>query len=139
MLVQHLLDNNTYRQLNKGEAETIQNNFTNETQKLLQDYEGDLFFAEIQFFQKGLRKLDRMAQMYGMPKVHKEKTDGITPFRPVTSQCGSFASLVSKYLDYYLQKLVKLVPSYVKNSSEVLQRIRDLNLSNTYLLFTSDA
>lgn len=80
-----------------------------------------------------------MSQIYGMPKVHKVSLNGKMPFRPVTSQCGSFSSIVSHYINYYLQKLVKLVPSYVKNSSAVLKRLNILLMSNSYLLFTSDA
>lgn len=40
-------------------------------------------------------------------------------FRPVNSNCESLSAIVSKYIDYYLQKLIKYVPSRVKNSTHV--------------------
>ena len=81
-----------------------------------------------------------MPQFYGMPKIHNMKDSTSTvPFRPVTSQCGIYSALISRYLDYYLQKLVKLVPSYVPNSRAVLNKLRGLLIEEGYSLLTSDA
>ena len=45
----------------------------------------------------------------------------------------------SKWLDYQLQKLKHLIPTYVKDSQQVLDELKDLILPYGALLFTSDA
>ena len=102
MLKEHMMDSKNYRQLDSEEANNIQNKFGENIWSILQNYEGDLFFQEMIFFQKGFREDDRMSQVYGMPKVHKLKgnLDGDIPFRPVISQCSSFSCIVSRYIDY---------------------------------------
>jgi len=74
-----------------------------------------------------------------MPKVHKKYTVQV-PMSPVNSQCGSLSAVVSKYIDYYLQKLVKFVPSYVNRSQQVVDacnKVAIINL-NTRLLSSDD-
>ena len=141
MLREHMMDSKTYRQLDSKEANNIRKKFREDIWSILKNYEGDLFFQEMIFFQTGFREEDQMSQVYGMPNVHKLKgnRDRDIPFRPVISQCGSFSSIVSRYIDYYLQILVKLVPIYVKNSAAVLKHLLKLQMSNSYILFTSDA
>ena len=46
--------------------------------------------------------------------------------QPVNSQCGSLSAAVSKYVDYYLQKLVKLVPSNVFRSQQVVDACQNV-------------
>ena len=58
---------------------------------------------------------------------------------PVTSQCGTAASVVSQYLDVKLQPLVKNVLSYAHDSRHVLEKVRNLTLPRNARIFTSDA
>lgn len=140
MLAEHLLDGKTYRQLNEEEATTIRRQFQNKTRELFIEFEDDILYNEIKFFERGFKETDRMPQFYGMPKIHKmdSTTSTVIPFRPVTSQCGSYSALISHYLDYYLQKLVKLVPSYIPNSRAVLEQLNELDTTESYSIFTSD-
>ena len=47
---------------------------------------------------------------------------------------------VSKYIDYYLQKLVKLVPSYVNRSQKVVDTYNEVGIINLNTrLLSSDA
>ena len=82
MLREHMMDSKNYRQLDSEEANNIRNKFREDIWSILQNYEGDLFFQEMIFFQKGFREEDQMSQVYGMPKVHKLKgnLDGDIPF-----------------------------------------------------------
>jgi hypothetical protein len=82
-----------------------------------------------------------------MPKVHKPRVDKKdpskkkpVPFRPVISQCGSLGAIISTYIDFELQKLTKYVPSYIKNSSHLLDELDKLpTLPPNACLFTADA
>ena len=62
-------------------------------------------------------------------------------FRPVNSNCGSLSSIASRYVDYYLQKLMKLAPGYISNSLQVIGRMDKLKqyLSDSVYITTSDA
>ena len=59
-----------------------------------------------------------------MPKVHKEKIPN--PLCPVVSQCGSFTTLISTWLDTKLQPLKHNLPSYLKNNTHLLDIIDKL-------------
>ena len=140
MLEEHLLNTTTYQQISETEAYAIQNKFREEVNQILNEFEDQLTISEKTYFERGLKTKDRIPLLYGTPKVHKERTkSGRIKFRPVTSQCGSLFDIVSTYIDRHLQDLVRLTPSYVKNSREVLQRLRDLHLPPGSKLFTSDA
>ena len=60
-------------------------------------------------------------------------------FRPVNSNCGSLAAVASKYVDYYLQKLIKYTPSYINNSLHVIDKLKNLTITNELFITTSDA
>lgn len=80
----------------------------------------------------------RIPQFYGMPKVHKNKLP--VPLRPVISQCGSLSAIISTFIDYLLQPLTKFIPSYIKDSTALLNTIDALpKLPPNARLFTSDA
>ena len=145
MLEEHLLDGPTYQQINEQEDLRIQCRFREAVKGTLHDYADDLIPEEMEFFERGLkenglRKHDRMPYIYGTPKVHKPRTKHTNRvrMRPVTSQCGSFFSIVSRFVDRKLQKLVKLVPSYIQNSKAVIQILQHLQLPQGSKLFTSD-
>ena len=63
-------------------------------------------------------------------------------FRPVNSQCGSLSEIASKYVDYYLHKLIPFVPGYCKNSAHVIEKFKKLNANDishpNTLTITSD-
>ena len=48
--------------------------------------------------------------------------------RPTNSQCGYLSFVVSKYIEYYLQKLVTLVPSYVNRSQQVVDIYNEVGI-----------
>ena len=61
-------------------------------------------------------------QMYGLPKIHK---DGI-PLRPTVSAIGSPTYRLAKKLAGILSPLAGRTDTYMKNSSEFAQRIREI-------------
>ena len=69
-------------------------------------------------------------------KVHK------TPWatRPVVSTCGTLLEGLSKWADYWLQQLSSDVPTYLKDSRQLVLRLKELGpLPPGARLFTADA
>ena len=85
----------------------------------------------------------RIPQFYGNPKVHKKKKPGSLhfPLRPVVAQCGSFLAYISQYLDFKLQPFTKFLPSFIKDSTEFVDILRQH--AHTFKkgdkIFTADA
>jgi len=67
--------------------------------------------------------------------------DHKTPWkmRPIVCCAGTFINDWSKWLDYWLQKLKHHVPTYVKDSQQVLDETNHLHLPPNAKLFTADA
>jgi hypothetical protein len=128
-LTEHLLTNN-YQQLSTTEAKTKQ---------LLKDiysiHKKSLSQSEQNFFDRSFKIHHRTPIFYRMPKVHK------TPlaFRPVISCINSFNSIFSTWLDFKMKQLLYLIPSYIKNSTELLQQLDNLEIPPGAKLFTADA
>merc|ERR1712127_172453 len=97
----------------------------------------------ITYFQKIFAKIDyRTPLFYGTPKVHKGKQeDGSYRNRPVVSTSGSFNKVASRYIDYYLQKLIPNLPTYLKDSFGLLSDLKSIALrKNTRVsIITADA
>ena len=139
MLTEHLCDGKTYKQLTCLEADNILQDFKEDLHELLvYTHETSLEDHERIFFERGYKTCTRIPQFYGSPKVHKSMIPNIK-FRPVNSNCGSLAAVASKYVDYYLQKLIKYTPSYINNSLHVIDKLKNLTITNELLITTSDA
>ena len=92
--------------------------------------------AEYTFLTRAYKKYpDKLARFRMTAKVHK------TPykFRPIVCCAGTFMNAWSKWLDYWLQKLKSLVPTFVKDSQQVLDETKNLHLPPNAKLFTTDA
>ena len=66
----------------------------------------------------------RLGRFYLLPKIHKrlEKVPG----RPVISNCGTATERISEFLDFYIQPLVDLVPSIIKDTNDFLLKLKEL-------------
>uniref|UniRef100_A0A803JB72 Reverse transcriptase domain-containing protein n=1 Tax=Xenopus tropicalis TaxID=8364 RepID=A0A803JB72_XENTR len=62
--------------------------------------------------------------IYTLPKIHKSLS--APPGRPIISAVGSLYQPVSTFIDYYLQPLVKSMPSYTQDSTHLILRLREL-------------
>ena len=81
----------------------------------------------------------RTPQFYILPKTHKE-FDGSLPLgypgRPIVSACNSSTDNISKYIDYVLKPLMHYLPSYVKVTTDFIQKLKSTKLAhaNSYLV-----
>lgn len=78
------------------------------------------------------------SQLSGMSKVHKNKVS--VSIQSVVSQVGSLDGITSTCLDFKLQPLYSLVPSSVKASQYVINKLHIIDtLPTNAKLFTTDA
>ena len=72
---------------------------------------------------------DRIRIFYVLPKIHKE-LDSKLPLgylgRPIVSGCGSLTENISAYVDSILKPHMESLPSYVKETSDFITKIHDL-------------
>ena len=54
------------------------------------------------------------------PKIHKLRNPG----RPVIGSVSCHTSIISEYVDYHLQPIVKQIPSYVKITSDFINKLK---------------
>lgn len=76
-----------------------------------------------------------MQELYFLKKLHK------TPIseRPIVSGYNSVSENVSAYLDYILKPLMQTVPSYLKNTYELLDHLNSKTFPEDCLLCIVDA
>lgn len=78
----------------------------------------------------------RIPAIYHLPKIHKDPLK--PPGRPIVSGIDSITSQIGRYIDYYLQPLVKLTPSYLKDTTSTIQLLEGIDIKGDYLLATVD-
>ena len=71
-----------------------------------------------------------------MPKWSVENK--MPPGRPIVSDCGSDSYRWSELIDYYLKPLSNIHPSYIKDTNDFLDKLRELEVSQDALLVTFD-
>ena len=71
-------------------------------------------------------------RLYMLPKIHKEGNPG----RPVVSSVNCHTSKISKFVDYHIQPLAKELPSYVKDTTDFINKVKDIGPlpENSYLV-----
>jgi hypothetical protein len=135
-LKEHLLTP-TYQNLSQTEATQRMRNTKDKLENLLKEYGNGLPEEEITYFKRSLnQKHFRNPMFYAIPKVHKKPLKT----RPVVSCVNSYNAVYSKWLDYKLSALLPFTPSYLKNSTDLLNLLKTLPpLPEGAKIFTADA
>ena len=60
---------------------------------------------------------------FGTFKTHKEGN----PIRLITSCCGTAIENLSAFAEYYLRLLAQELPSFIKDTTHLLHKIKELN------------
>ena len=81
----------------------------------------------------------RTPQFYILPEMHKEFDNNLPlgyPGRPIVSACNSSTDNISKYIDYVLKPLMQSLQSYVKDTTDFIQKLKSFKLAhaNSYLV-----
>lgn len=78
-----------------------------------------------------------LASFYLLPKIHKEPYDN-PPGRPIISGKGTLTEPASKYVDSFIKPFVKLLPSFIEDTTDVLNNISSLTNLQSHYLVTMD-
>jgi hypothetical protein len=68
----------------------------------------------------------RIHQFYLLPKIHKTLTN--PPGRPIVSGVQGPTEKLSKLVDHWLQPSVQRLPSYIRDSTDMLRTLQDWNI-----------
>ena len=79
-------------------------------------------------------KEPKLPKLYTLSNMHKKNNPG----RPVISSIGCHTANISKYVDYHLQGRVSKLPSYVKDTTDFINKIKDLTVPDNTILVTLD-
>ena len=85
----------------------------------------------------------RPRRFYLLPKIHKDMSkwtikNKMPPGRPIVSDCSSESYQISEFIDYHLQDISKSHQSYIKDTADFLDKIRELEIPQNALLITMD-
>lgn len=80
--------------------------------------------------------VQRTPVIYYLPKIKKNQS--CTPGHPFVSGIDSVMSQVGKYIDHFLQPLVQMMPSYVKDSRHIINVLSNLSPKQGLCLVTAD-
>jgi hypothetical protein len=85
----------------------------------------------------------RHRQLYLLPKIHKSadkwpQKEIMPPGRPIISDCGSESYRIAQYIDSFLAPLSVTHASYVKNTTDFLDKITSITSPDDCILFTLD-
>ena len=58
--------------------------------------------------------------------------------RPIVSSCSSATENISQYIDYWLQPLMKNLPSYHKDTTELINELKNLQIEPNTILVIVD-
>lgn len=86
--------------------------------------------------------IPRPRRFYLLPKIHKPKEKWPTPMmppgRPIVSDCGSESYRIAEFLDFHLNPLSSRHPSYLKDTFDFVQKVKNLEIPTDTILFTLD-
>lgn len=131
-----LNDKNYYKKL---KSPIFQSNKSN-VEKVLTDMYNDGYINRKQLEYLSGPDNPRPRRFYILPKIHKNIStwpipNKMPPGRPVVSDIDSESYRVSDYVDSFLKPLACKHPSYIKNSYDFIEKIKNSNINrNTYLV-----
>ena len=79
----------------------------------------------------------RRGSTNGLPKVHTRFED-MPPFRPIVSGCDSCCEKISNLVDFHIQPLTRLNDSYVKDTTDFVRKIKDVECNEDTIIVSAD-
>ena len=120
---EHLGNELIYQRLTKAEALLREKILRTKILKFMNDWRAHISPAEFDFLDAACKESKgRIAKFRMTPKVHKRPWK----MRPIVCCCGTLLNYLSRWLDYWFQKLRHLIPSYIKDSSQLLSKLKEL-------------
>ena len=105
---EHLADSSTYKELNSDQTQAIRTDVLSILDYLYNTHQID----DVTKHHLMPPKLGRTPLLYGLPKVYMSNI----PLRPIVSACDSPTDQLSNYVTHFIQPLVEILPSYIRDS-----------------------
>ena len=119
-----------YEQQDTDLTDTIQKRVTEYVKRMLNDELNDKNFKQYL-----LHKDPKPGRFYTRPKIHKVNNPG----RPIVSSNNHPTERISQFVDFHLKPLVCTIPSYVKDTTDFLNKLTAIdNLPDNALLVSLD-
>lgn len=117
--------NEANRQLNNQMFyEQVRSNQNEKISKKIKEFVNSVkHLLPVNLAQYLLQKHWRTPIFYTLPKIHKPGNPG----RPIISQIESPTAKMSKVVDVYLKPFILKIPSYLKDTTDFLQKLKALN------------
>ena len=136
-ILEHLGNKLVYKKLTKRQADQRMCVVRYQLNIFISKFKKVLSPAETKYLHEGFFKYqDKYPKFRMSAKVHKKpwKT------RPIVCCAGTTLNCLSKWLDYWFQKLKTLIITYIKDSAQLLLKLKQVrqSLYNCWL-FTADA
>ena len=84
----------------------------------------------------------RRRRFYILPKIHKEKEkwpqENMPEGRPIVSDCNSESHRISRYIDHFLKPISQIHETFIRDTYDFAQKIRDKPLPQEAILVTCD-
>ena len=85
----------------------------------------------------------RARVLYLLPKIHKDPSSWTIPFeippaRPIVSDCNSETYATAEFIEFYLNPLSVKHPSYIKDTYDFIEKVRNINVPQGAFLFSID-
>ena len=77
-----------------------------------------------------------LGKLYLSSKIHKRLSE--VPGRPVISNCGAPTEKVSEFLDFHLKSIMQEGASYIKDTTDFQDKIKNLRVFKDAFLVTAD-
>jgi len=109
---------------------------------ILEDLLQQGYISKKQFEYLNANETDKLRHFYLLPKIHKPVSKWTLPDmpegRPIVGDCGTESRRVSEYIDSFLKPLANQHSSYIKDTYDFVNKIKNLKIDNKYLLVTGD-
>lgn len=123
-----LNDTTTYQQLSKHNTIALQKEANNFFDEWVKESRIDEIYAKNLKTHNGF-----VAKLYGLVKIHKNNS-----IRPILSCIGSPLYNLAKFLSNIFKPSVGLKDSHIKNSTEFVEKIKNIKLPPGYILISLD-
>ena len=97
-----------------------------------------IFPEECKYISYNFKKVANLGKLCFLPKIYKRLYS--VPSHPVIPNCGTSAEKLSKYLDYHVKPIMLSAKSYIKDTGDFFDKLKELGgVPQNALLVTVDA
>ena len=136
-ITEHLGNTDVYKRLTKKQAYDLTNHLRYKINVFIAKWKKHISPAEWTYLHEATFKYpSKLARFRMTLKAHKKPWK----MRPIVCCAGTLMNCLSKWLDYWLQKLRPHVSTYIKDSNDLINKLKSLGLlpPNAWV-FTADA